>query len=1033
MLTSCSISLASDRGGDPIIINGYSDAISVCRQFESLMFFSVLLRGADAKTVSHAFNAYRYLVIRSNGPRIGFDKHVMDVQSYKGRDGFVHLVFSRKKALEGMSGVAAIYNTFSRSDFNIESVYTPDIIPQSVSDAIYEAIVDNTTIPVLKEWSEYIARESLRNHSMFYSSSFNMQEDVFNHYGFRTIIAYQIREHDIRSWITDGLKSGLISIDGCNSSSPELLKVTGIDSYQEAFGQTLANRAQEEFKPLFDPNTMKFSKKVDDFFEVATYYSKDFVPYRVQKEVIQSAVTSLDTQDNVIISGQTGSGKTTMAIGVVSSHARKANYSALVMVPSKTIPEWVETIHGLNPLADVRVVSDLKEFLEATKFIKSPLRLRPLWIVMSENTIKSSYEERPGVVWDNYRKCYVCPHCGRPIITTEKRTLNGGNAEASDLSSHRDFFSKNNNNAKCVRVINERGLVASGCGAHLWTVARRVKEEPESIIAKNGWVSEMNWVNVQGLGWIQRKNIASYKEELEMAQANIDEHAPRTWSSTLNKQLKAILDYEAHGSSSIYPRRYSIAHYIRKHMNHCFDYLICDEVHQLASDSKRGEAFGTVIGACWKTICLTGTLSNGYAKGLFHLLFRTQTKKMLERGYTHDDITKFNNDYGVVERKEIHTGTLFTDSRGRQSLNGIRKKKERKELPGISQVLVADFLINNLVAVKKEDIREDLCEYTETPVGVKMDDELATAYNSILERVSELVTTANGGVRNQTRRAVKHAVLTANMFLDQPFGLDTRRVDNGESIELSDKTIRNKETELIRIAKKHKDEGEKMLIYVEFSQSLNIASRLSELLRDNDVNAIVMPKMAPAKRQKWLTNLAKEGEVDAVIMNPAEVDVGVNLLDYTTIIFYETGTELTKIRQASQRSNRINQEHPVSVYFMYYENSVQEDILGAISQKLTASKSIEGDFSESALQSMTEDTDITMKIAKSIVNNEHIKVDTNNFSLTKDSEAGNSPKDGTEAAKDKILKLAEKRLQFSERPKLQFVQIPVDNCVSLIA
>ena len=1031
MLTSCSITVTT-QNGDNNVLKCYSDAMSVSRQFDELMFLSVLMRGDDARTLNHSFNSLHSMRVSGNGCRTNFSKREMDLQTYRGRDGYTHLVFTRRKTImEGCDAVVGIYNDFCVADFDFENHREfANKIPKSVSDSVYEAIIDNTTVPVLKEWAEYITGEAIRKRCMYFSSRFNSQEEVYEHYGFRTIIAFRIFATDIKKWITEGLKSGFISVDGCTETSLELTKVTGIDSYQEAFGQVLADRAQHEFKPLFDPNSMNYDKRVDGFFDVATYYSDKFTPYRKQKEVIQSAAISLDHQKNVIISGATGSGKTIMSIGTVSSHARKGNYSVLVMVPSKTIPEWVETIRGVNPLADVRVVDNLEEFIEATKNIKSPLRLRPLWIVMSENTIKTNYEERPAVIWDNRHHCYRCPHCGRRIVSKEKRLLNGAEAGYRDVASHRDFFSKNNRNATCTSVIDDKGYVTAGCGTPLWTVARRVKEEPESIIAKNGWASELNWVKIDRLGWIQRKNIATFKQELEAAIGSIAADAPRSWKGGLEKSIKAISDYEARGASGGYLHRYSIAHYIRKHMNHCFDYLIADEVHQLASDSKRGEAFGTVIGACWRTICLTGTLSNGYAKGLFHLLFRTQTKKMLEHGYEHDSITKFNNDYGVVETKEIVTGTVVPTRRG-QEFTPHSKKKERKEKPGISQVLVADFLINNLVAVKKEDIRHDLCKYTETPVPVLMDEELEKAYKSILDVITDEVAMANGKTRTQTRRAVKNAVLTANMFLDQPFGIDTRRSDTGEAIELSDKVVRNKESKLIEIAKKHKENGEKMLIYVEFTQALNIASRLSKMLTEEGVNAIVMPKMATTKRQKWLTNLAKEGEVDAVIMNPAEVDVGVNLLDYTTIIFYETGTELTKIRQASQRSNRINQEHPVSVYFMYYQDSIQEDILGAISQKLTASKSIEGDFSESALQAMTEDTDITMKIAKSIVNNEHIKVDTDSFTLTATDEETEEVDE--ESVKGQVLDLAKKRLQFSNRPKLRFVQIPVENCVSLIA
>ena len=172
-----------------------------------------------------------------------------------------------------------------------------------------------------------------------------------------------------------------------------------------------------------------------------------------------------------------------------------------------------------------------------------------------------------------------------------------------------------------------------------------------------------------------------------------------------------------------------------------------------------------------------------------------------------------------------------------------------------------------------------------------------------------------------------------------------------------------------------------MLIYVEYTNKLEIANRLQRLLEENGINAACMDaKIKQNDRQKWLTDISND--VDAVILNPSLVEVGLNLLEYTTIIFYEIGTKIMTIRQASQRSNRINQTKPVTVYFLYYKNTIQEDTLGAISQKLTASKAVEGDFSESALQKMSDDTDILTKLVNSLVKNEHIEVDTKNFEHT---------------------------------------------------
>jgi hypothetical protein len=53
-----------------------------------------------------------------------------------------------------------------------------------------------------------------------------------------------------------------------------------------------------------------------------------------------------------------------------------------------------------------------------------------------------------------------------------------------------------------------------------------------------------------------------------------------------------------------------------------------------------------------------------------------------------------------------------------------------------------------------------------------------------------------------------------------------------------------------------------------------------------------------------------------VICHPKLVETGLDLLDFPTIIFYESGYSLHTLRQAGRRSWRIGQRRPVRVKFL---------------------------------------------------------------------------------------------------------------------
>jgi hypothetical protein len=107
--------------------------------------------------------------------------------------------------------------------------------------------------------------------------------------------------------------------------------------------------------------------------------------------------------------------------------------------------------------------------------------------------------------------------------------------------------------------------------------------------------------------------------------------------------------------------------------------------------------------------------------------------------------------------------------------------------------------------------------------------------------------------------------------------------------------------------------------------------------------------------------------VQAVICHPKLVQTGLDLIDFPTILFYETGYSIYVLRQASRRSWRIGQRLPVKVKFLHYAETMQESCLRLMGKKLLVSLAMEGKFSSEGLQAINEDDDILMAMARELV------------------------------------------------------------------
>ena len=98
------------------------------------------------------------------------------------------------------------------------------------------------------------------------------------------------------------------------------------------------------------------------------------------------------------------------------------------------------------------------------------------------------------------------------------------------------------------------------------------------------------------------------------------------------------------------------------------------------------------------------------------------------------------------------------------------------------------------------------------------------------------------------------------------------------------------------------------------------------------------------------------------------MQTGLDLVDFPTIVWFETDYSVYTMRQASRRSWRIGQTQPVQVVFMAYRNTLQADALQLVAKKLQSSLAVEGELPDDGLAAYGDDgDDLMLALARKIV------------------------------------------------------------------
>lgn len=631
-------------------------------------------------------------------------------------------------------------------------------------------------------------------------------------------------------------------------------------------------------------------------------------PLAAQTLAIMGVAKFLQNKDAAKIVAECGTGKTLMSIAACYVHAQGRPFTAITMCPPHLTRKWAREIFLTLPSARVFLIESMRNGGDPKK---------PHGAI--EFSMRNGKVEREG----------------RSFSLPELRRM--GRSGWRKFTDQPTFFVISKERAKLGYFWRPSALVARS-GRNLGSVTN-----PESGVPMD--LSSGGHVNT-----IDLESKRKYQEVCQRGDGT-KSFAP-LWSADRSKiQRMAPLEF------------------MGRYMRGWFDYAIADEMHQLAGDTAQGGNLGTLARISRKLIGLTGTMMGGYADDLYNILYRMDAPQMVQSGYVwgHEGRSSFQANFGVYETTVVRNESDNACSRAARATATVKRR------PGCSPVLFGRFLMESTAFVSLEDIAQNLPSYDEVVVPVAMDKDLQNAYDEVVEAFKAALQEYK---RNPSITSLMLQTLLC--YPDHPFDFKTLKAvvpgEDGPEVvtiatpqSLSKKKLYAKEQALIDDIKSELAEGRRVQVYATYTGEHDVTARLRDVLEQAGFRVAVLKSSVPTeRREQWYAERLKEG-VEVVICHPKLVETGLDLLDFPSIYFYETGYSLHTLRQASRRSWRIGQKRPVRVKFFFYQGTGQESCVRLMGKKLLIALMMEGKFSGEGLDGWEENDDMATAMVRELL------------------------------------------------------------------
>ena len=240
-----------------------------------------------------------------------------------------------------------------------------------------------------------------------------------------------------------------------------------------------------------------------------------------------------------------------------------------------------------------------------------------------------------------------------------------------------------------------------------------------------------------------------------------------------------------------------------------------------------------------------------------------------------------------------------------------RRRKYRKvarERPGLVHSALF-HIIGNTVFLRLADVASGLPDYDEQVMLSSMDSEedatgysQRSAYNTVYEELRlKLAEALKAGSKRLLATYLQTLLAYPDGCTRGETVFDPRSGDViVQEPPPSEERLYPKEKALVDLAAAERMEGRRVLVYATHTGTRDITERMDDMLTRHGFRMAVMKAeaVAPERREAWVADKVKQG-IDVLICHPRLVQTGLDLIDFPTLIWYETEFSVFQSTQKS--------------------------------------------------------------------------------------------------------------------------------------